>query len=150
MRMRGLPIETRLEISTMPEPNSGCVLWVSGQDKDGYGKLFYKRKHRRAHRVVFELNHGPIPLGGLICHTCDTPSCCNINHLFLGSPLSNMQDKVKKGRLNNQYMNATHCIHGHEFSVENTALYDGKRCCRICYRASHDRTRQKRRLKKQV
>jgi hypothetical protein len=122
---------TYIEERTIPEPNSGCVLWTKGGDKDGYGKLMFNGKHRRAHTVVFELAFGPIPKGHLIQHACDTPACCKLSHLSLGTPLSNMRDKVTKGRLRNQNMDKTHCKNGHEFTPENTFNY-GKRVCKTC------------------
>ncbi len=138
-------IEAYLELKTTPDPNSGCLLWTAGADKDGYGKLNYHGKARRAHTVAFEIFHGAIPHGHLIQHTCDTPACCNIQHLRLGTPLSNMQDKVRKGRLRNQNMNKTHCKRGHEFTQENLYTYNGIRSCRICTLAHHKKTRDKKR-----
>lgn len=52
----------------------------------------------KAHRLVWEANKGPIPIGILVCHTCDNTRCINIEHLFLGTPQENMQDKVNKNR----------------------------------------------------
>lgn len=130
--MARLNINERLSKNIIPEPNTGCMLWVGGSDKDGYGKIFWNKRHRRTHQVVYELKNGSIPKGHIIQHTCDTPSCCKLEHLKLGTWLSNMQDKVKKGRLRNQYMNATHCIYGHEFNDKNTKIYNGKRCCYVC------------------
>jgi hypothetical protein len=124
--------EARIKLQTETDPKSGCILWTGLKDKNGYGKIHCMGKHWRAHRLVYHITRGPIPAGRIIQHTCDTPSCCNIEHLRLGTWLSNMQDKVQKGRLRNQHMGKTHCKYGHEFSADNTRVYDGKRVCYTC------------------
>jgi hypothetical protein len=130
---------SRLFSKIIPEPMSGCHLWNGCFDKDGYGKTTWNYKHKRVHRVVFELAHGPISEGSLIQHICDTPSCVNIDHLRLGTSLSNMQDKVKKGRLKNQHMDKTHCKNAHEYSVSGFYVYKydemagPKRVCKVCH-----------------
>ncbi len=75
-----------------------CVLWEGTKDKDGYGIQPFDGKQGRAHRNAYRLGVGNIPEGMLVCHTCDVPSCINTDHLFLGTPKDNMQDKVNKGR----------------------------------------------------
>lgn len=79
----------------LPEPNSGCWLWTSGWDTDGYGLLTGNKK---AHRVSYEIHLGPIPPGMCVCHKCDTPACVNPAHLFLGTNQDNTKDRVTKGR----------------------------------------------------
>ncbi len=81
-----------------PEPNTGCWLWTRMWDKDGYGRVRHNGKQRGAHRVAFELFRGAIPEGMCVCHRCDTPACCNPDHLFLGTSVDNVVDRVAKGR----------------------------------------------------
>lgn len=81
-----------------PEPNTGCWLWCLTRNAKGYGRVEYRGKTVAAHRLSYELHRGPIPAGMLVCHTCDTPACCNPDHLWLGTPQQNALDSVAKGR----------------------------------------------------
>ena len=124
--------------SSISEPNTGCMLWTGLTDRGGYGKIGFNYKSWRAHRLSFHLFKQNIKNGQFICHKCDTPACINPDHLFIGTPLINMQDKVRKGRLRNQNMGKTHCKHGHEFTPENirwelTRIGNKRRTCVICY-----------------
>ena len=80
------------------EPYSGCWLWTSTTYRNGYGMFFINGKLVGAHRASWMLYRGEIPLGVNVLHRCDTPSCVNPDHLFIGSRSDNIQDSITKGR----------------------------------------------------
>ena len=88
-------LQSRLKVN----PSSGCWEWQHGPKGSGYGKFPLSDGNIHAHRLSWILNFGEIPEGMFVCHHCDNPPCCNHEHLFLGTPLDNMADKVAKGRL---------------------------------------------------
>jgi len=87
----------RLEDQSIPVPECGCRIWLH-QTNGRYGMLTYKNKTMFAHRASWETHYGPVPKGMNVLHRCDTPSCINPHHLFLGTQCDNMQDAIKKGR----------------------------------------------------
>ena len=77
-----------------------CWEWKGpvNYERGGYGQLYFNKKTLKAHRISYEIHYAE-PLGDLHClHKCDNPKCVNPSHLFSGTNLENMQDKVKKGR----------------------------------------------------
>jgi hypothetical protein len=89
---------------SIPEPNSGCLLWEGSivRQKPGkraiYGNIRLHGKMVKTHRVAYEATFGPIPAGAHVLHRCDVGLCCNPDHLFLGDNESNIADKVTKDR----------------------------------------------------
>ena len=87
---------------------SGCHLFIGSKDKWGYGLLYWEKKLKTAHRLAWVAHNGPIPVGMLVLHRCDVPSCVNPDHLWLGTNDDNMADMKAKGRARNGIMAGTY------------------------------------------
>jgi hypothetical protein len=105
-----MTVQERFESKYIPEPNSGCWLWMASCRPNGYGQFAKdarKRPGRKidyAHRVSWELFCGEIPEGVCVLHKCDMPNCVNPEHLFLGTDSDNVQDCIRKGRFPRRFM----------------------------------------------
>jgi hypothetical protein len=75
-----------------------CWLWLRPLNKWGYGRYRVGNFQAMAHRVAYELTTGKNIDGYVAMHICDNPSCCNPNHLVLGTHADNQADKYKKNR----------------------------------------------------
>lgn len=81
------------------ERRGECIVWTGNCRPNGYGRVtISRRKSLSAHRLAYTLSVGEIPEGMHVCHRCDNRPCINPAHLFLGTALDNMRDKVAKGR----------------------------------------------------
>lgn len=79
-----------------------CWEWTGSTGKNGRGEIEIGRRgeagYRRmkAYRFSWELHHGPIPPGMLVCHRCDNPRCVRPEHLYLGTQKQNAADYWSK------------------------------------------------------
>ena len=88
----------RFESLWMPEPNSGCWLWLGTDSGEGYGSFFYEGRPQLAHRVSWQIHRGD--LNGLwVLHHCDTRGCVNPDHLYLGTVKENSRDAIARNRI---------------------------------------------------
>ena len=130
---RSLTPDERFDNLVIPEPNSGCFLWIGASSPDGYGKFWFNGTMTRSTHHAWRREYGAVPHGMHVCHHCDNPACVNHRHLFVGTHSDNMRDQVAKGR--NPRKNKTTCKHGHAYTEGTTGINsDGYRFCRVCSR----------------
>lgn len=89
----------RIDKTTGDHNRTGCWLWIGAIDSNGYGVATNADNATRgAHRVVYELEVGPIPDGYTIHHRCYVRNCVNPAHLEPLTSEENTSDVVKKCR----------------------------------------------------
>jgi hypothetical protein len=124
-----------IERMTMPEPNSGCWLWLGSLNTKGYGKadlrLINHVRSTLAHRLIYFFFKGVTDQQ--LDHLCRTHSCVNPAHL---EPVTNSVNHIR-GRMSRGLWGT--CDKGHPFTPENTKDRSTptklKRWCRTCIRA---------------
>ena len=117
----------------------GCWEWTSSTNESGYGIFSdYEFGQVFAHRLALHIVGRPVPMDKVVDHLCRNRSCVNPSHLAIVTTSTNILRGEGSGAKNAR---KTHCIHGHEFTKENT--YIGKtqtkigtptRTCRECVR----------------
>lgn len=100
----------RFEEKYIPEPNSGCWLWLGGV---GWTTTKMRRQLLRgvmeingrtwtAHRYSYTAHKGPIPEGMMVCHSCGVSLCVNPDHLYAGTAKQNAADMMRHGTHSSQ------------------------------------------------
>jgi len=142
-----------LDARTSVNLETGC--WeYDGTNADGYGQITIDQKFYYVHRISavlflgYDLTHPTLH----VLHRCHNRKCWNFTHLYLGTNEDNIADKVATKTGRGSYSDVTHCIHGHEFTEENTywskrATGEMRRQCRECRKINDKRTKQNKILK---
>lgn len=140
------PVVERIEEQVIPEPNSGCWLWMGSVDRDGYGRISTSPKsglprNVLVHRAMYAHYQGRIPDGLTIDHLCRVRCCCNPDHM---EPVSNVTNVMRGMSPAAENARKTICKRGHPLSGGNLFVNThGERQCRECLRVAN-RLRQRR------
>lgn len=123
------------------EDSDECWYWTAGTSSS-YGRFYYEGRHRQAHHVAYWLEVGLIPEGmelDHVCHSrdkscpggrsCQHRVCVRPDHL---EPVPKRTNILRGRSESARHAVKTHCDNGHEFTPENTYLWEGARYCRAC------------------
>ena len=117
----------------VPEPNSGCWLWLLG-GSDRYGKVRHDGRDRLAHIVAYELVNGPVPYGLVLDHKCRVTWCINPDHV---EPVTQSVN-VLRGKRSALKAPKTHCPRGHAYVPGNIRrASNGSMNCLTCAREKY-------------
>lgn len=94
----------RIECLSIPEPMTGCWLWI-GQTHasryDEYGRIEVRGRRWRAHRAAVVAAGFRLSARQVVRHLCNTPLCVNPQHLKPGTQRQNVLDQKRSLWRNN-------------------------------------------------
>jgi len=122
-----------------------CWLW-QGKIYRGYGYVIHKRESMKVSRLMYRLAYGEFDSTLEMRHKCDTPQCCNPDHLIPGTHSDNMKDMVERGRANRsngnehskvdysdlQIITAINCINELRYTIRDIERISGLGYLTIC------------------
>lgn len=131
-------LRERLYSRLMPDPATGCLLWTGYVGDDGYGRTSVNGRTRLVHRVIWELDNGPVPDGLQLDHVkargCAYRHCANVAHL---EPVTQWVNLLRGETIVAVCAAKESCGNGHEFDLFNTYWTPGgRRQCRACRAAA--------------
>jgi HNH endonuclease len=133
----------------IPEPNTGCWLWLGGRNnQDGYGSYGVSaRRSQVAHKACYEILIGPVPGGLELDHRCRVRCCVNPDHL---EPVTHRVNVMRGAGMAARNAAAINCPVGHPYDDGSRTARNGWRVCKICEtlraRARSDARKEARRI----
>lgn len=145
---RPIPLADRFDKHYIPEPNSGCWLWLSATIKSSDSRLYGVIGRCRgqlprmalAHRASYELHIGAIPDKMQIDHKCQNTLCVNPEHLQMLTSKAHCQLTMERSLKGN-------CRRGHLMDAKNTWYEkNGAKHCRRCHADREAANRAKKKI----
>lgn len=123
---------TRYATDPLSTATGECWIWNSDLGNENYGRFRLFGNWQMAHRVAFKDLGKSLPDELSLDHLYRVHACVNPAHLDAVTHAVNISRGARAKR--------THCVHGHEYTEENTVHQsrNGKahRYCRTCLTAS--------------
>jgi len=140
----------------VPDPNSGCWLWIGSLNQAGYGQLQVNGRKELAHRFSVNEFQGKQIGSNTVDHLCKNKICVNPNHLEVVTFQENLLRSNGMAAVNQA---KTTCDKGHPLDglrACKTTISGMTRYCKTCanernairYRKNRDVINLKRRLKR--
>lgn len=137
---------------------AGCWEFTGTVLPTGYGEISVDGKRIRVHRLMYVIEHGSIPEGLNILHSCDNPPCFNPAHLRAGTQKENIVESVLKDRhgtaKGKNYSSVGSvvpwiCVNDHDMRDPSNVFTDptGRRRCKTCRREAVYRSNARRKAK---
>lgn len=137
----GIAAGVTLDPRPAPDAASDCWVLPIPLNSEGYATVWRGERTQFAHRLAYVAFRGPIPAGLQIDHLCRNRACVNPAHM---ETVTSRENTIRGEGPTAVNARKSHCIHGHEFTPENTyASPSGRRVCRAC-RIEWDRDREPR------
>lgn len=126
-----------LDRLAVPLRPGGCREWTLSVQSGGYGHVGLPGTALMVlvHRVVYLHEHGDVPAGAQIGHTCRNRRCAEPTHLRAVTPGGDVRAGLN-------YMK-THCPAGHALTDDNLSPAHLKRGGRVCLECQRQRERSR-------
>lgn len=100
-RRNGDPLKiVRFEGNTLEETlahylerQGDCLVWTGQKNRKGYGLVFRNGKANSIHKLLWERENGPTPLGLKVDHICHNKACGELTHLRLATNKQNAENR---------------------------------------------------------
>lgn len=132
--MSNVQLKTYIEERCLPEPNSGCWLWLLSTGSHGYAQGAMQSVTGQPVSLAHRLSHlafkGAIAKGMEVDHRCRNRLCVNPDHL---EAVSKMVNRRRQFGLRSE--DPDRCARGHDGYGRNAA---GKMHCPTCARMAQE------------
>ncbi|WP_394253683.1 HNH endonuclease signature motif containing protein [Arthrobacter pityocampae] len=122
-------------ISKVLVDDAGCWVFQGAKNSKGYGSVRVDGASLSTHRVMYELDKGPIPDDMDVDHLCRVRACCNPEHLEAITRQIHATRSLAAQK--------DHCKKGHPLAGDNLRVVTrGTRTSRVCIKCARAANRE--------